>query len=361
MNILLSERINSANQYIELLADAYRKRGHTVTFDVQNVLYSNALPEVLHLQWPEAMYKWRHPLEKNRETLELIESRLNWYGRNGVPIVYTVHNLLPHSHVTDFDRAAYRAVVSAADVFVHHGPASEPLLKERYPDCKEAIHIVTPHGPYDYEEADGAETRKQYGLPQDRRIVLNFGRQRKSKGPEFISGVCRRVAGRPAGPKLCLFTIGPSPTDSNVQKVVRRVNRVIQPRFPAVCRRVDHFRDVDHREIPGIMAASDLLFLGHTKGLNSGLLVLAISYGKPVLYPDLGNFRDQADGWEWARPYKPADPGSAAAEMKTLLEQMDGSRTAGARYPNGEWLARNSWEKGVDAIAEAVERWRKHP
>ncbi|NNL99371.1 MAG: hypothetical protein HKO62_01385, partial [Gammaproteobacteria bacterium] len=149
MNILLVERINDANEYIELLAEAYEANGHTVVLDVQNFLFSSYVPDVVHLHWPEAIYRWRHRLPLDETTITLIEDRLRWYRERGAVIVYTAHNLLPHSaESADFARQIYSRMLTHVDIVLHHGTASIPLLKTELPECAGADHIVAPHGPY---------------------------------------------------------------------------------------------------------------------------------------------------------------------------------------------------------------------
>jgi len=55
LTVLIVERINDANEYTKLLAEAYKTAGLSVIFDVQNFLYSNHVPDIVHVQWPEVI------------------------------------------------------------------------------------------------------------------------------------------------------------------------------------------------------------------------------------------------------------------------------------------------------------------
>ncbi|TVQ66802.1 MAG: hypothetical protein EA360_04785 [Balneolaceae bacterium] len=350
MNILITERINASNQYIELLASAYQTQGHQVIFDVQNFLFSDFLPDFIHIHWPEALYKWRHQLKQNQDSTDLIRSRLNYFKTHHVPIAYTAHNLLPHKDVSDFDRDIYKIVIEAADILIHHGEKSIGLLKDSFDCAINKKHIICPHGPYPFVEVDHEDAKSLFKLPADKLIFLNFGRQRQSKGPDFIQHVFHSLSDGNA----FLFTIGPNPPANRTEKAIRLFKQNLQGKFPSLFRKSDEFRDVNHNEIPAIFAASDAVFLGHRSGLNSGLIAHAISYKKPVVYPNLGNFREQTEGWPWAVEYEAGDADSATSAISELITKMKTSPLPQNR-DNSIWLERNSWDHYVSTVIREVQ------
>ena len=349
MKILLAERINSANQYVEELAKAYQAAGHEVIFDVQNFLFSSFLPDVVHIQWPEAIYKWRHKL-KATEAKDLIRERLEFYTDKGVPIVYTAHNLLPHGTVSDLDQEIYELVMSYVDVVIHHGSRSIELLKDRFQFKATVKHVIAPHGPYVAEQVAEGAARKSFQLPKDRMVYLNFGRIRPNKGFDFTNAVFRKFAGQ----EPFLFTIGP--------KLMSRKERIIsklKDKIPGINQgrtkdSLTVLRDISHDEISYIFSATDVVFMGHLEGLNSGVLAQAISQGKPVVYPDLGNFREQAEGWEWQRVYEPGNVDSAAKAIREMNQRITEMKAQGMAPSNALWLEKNSWGHHVNQVLEAV-------
>jgi hypothetical protein len=112
-------------------------------------------------------------------------------------------------------------------------------------------------------------------------------------------------------------------------------------------------------EIPQIMAASDCMFLGHRAGLNSGLLALAASYGKPVVFPDIGNFRDQLQHWEWSEPYRAGDIHSARNALRRMIDRIAEYRPGNVFFDNKAWLDMHSWSKHVDTVVAAVLNQKK--
>jgi hypothetical protein len=360
MNILLCERIKTTNQYIEQLLKAYQSRGHKVILDPQNFFFSEFLPDFVHIQWPESLYLWNYKLPQDNDSIKLLKKRLDFYLQAGVPIVYTVHNLKPHKGVSSFDREFFETIINRADIVVHHGYYSKELMEKEFSQKRGEKHIICPHGPYPYSEANPKECRKKYSLPENRCTLLNFGLQRKYKGGSFINKVFKAYNNQ----EMCLFTIGPKRSseeqkDSIVQyisifndKVIAPYRMQIKSKFSNKIKTI--YRDVPNSEIPEIMAATDIVFLGHKSGLNSGQLALAATYKKPVVFPDVGNFKDQLKGWLWYESYKAGDVSSAVEALERMRKRITEYKPGTLKFNNDDWLEQNSWEKHIDGVLEAV-------
>lgn len=353
MKILLVEQFNEANQYIEELHSAYQGQGHEVILGVQNFLFSDFVPDMVHIQWPEAIYKWRWSLKKSEESLQLISQRLAFFKERGATIVYTIHNLLPHSDVADFDESCYKLFSINAEVVVHHGAATVERLRQEFPFAETATHVIAPHGPYPFTPGDKVSLRRKYGLPAGKKIFLNFGRMRKNKGLDFADEVFRGWA---KGENI-LFSIGPKKRSFSA-RVVSKLFQKLKLKNAKASGSKFHLRtykEISHSEIADIYSVADAAFLAHLDGLNSGILSLAISSGLPVVYPDLGNFEDQTKGWPFARKYKAGDKMSAIAALKEIGTMLEDS----SDRSNQEWLKENAWSKHVQIVVSAVEQKRK--
>ena len=123
MNILLGEEVLKTNQYMELIANSYQEQGHKVIFSLHNFFYSSFVPDVVHIQWPESIYKWGISLPPNAETLALVKARLAFYKQAKTKIVYTVHNIVDKKQETEFEKELFSLISGAADLLVHHGAA----------------------------------------------------------------------------------------------------------------------------------------------------------------------------------------------------------------------------------------------
>ena len=360
MKVQIAENINPANDYTELVARAYKDAGCEVVLGVSNFYSSNYVPDLLHIQWPEALYIWRHRLPNTKGGLSILTDRVDWYRSQGTLIVHTVHNLAPHnSPDPDFDRSVFEYILSNVDFFVHHGTRSIEIVRENYPNIKFNNELVCPHGPYDVHLHDRTNMCMRYGLPRGSFIILNFGRQRLNKGFFFVKNVFSAFDDQ----DYCFFTIGPNHTGKRdspglARRGVRKLRRMSARLFPGAehpVRAVTIEREFPPDEIPLILSACDMVFLGHTSGLNSGVLALAASYSKPFVYPDIGNFKEQAEG-AFCEPYEVENVDSAVEAVHRLRRRM--SDCDAAEFANA-WRQRNSWEIHVRTILDAARNARK--
>jgi hypothetical protein len=365
MNILICERITDLNLYVKYLTIAYQNRGHNAILGVQNFLFSSFLPDFIHIQWPEAIFRWRYKLPENKDTLELLNNRLLYYSKARVPIVYTAHNLLPHENVTEFIKQVYKTILLYADIIVHHGRASVSILNNTFPESRNKQNIICPFGPYflkpySYNTKDWQKARLTYKLPLSKYIFLNFGNQRLYKGSGFIKKVFRKL-----NDSSCyLFTIGPKVKDREERNIVSKIFKLLEDRVELNFNENSLFlsknirsilKNIPNEEIPRILAATDVFFLGHQDGLNSAIIPLAITHGKPVIYPELGNFGEQLDGWIWKESYEAGNIDSAIEAIKRMGKRLLNYTPGNIYFDNKKWLESKSWDKHVSKILSAVE------
>ena len=133
MLILITER-PSSNGYVESLIKAYQKQGHEVICNASNFFYSNKCPDLIHIQWPESLYKWHDYIGVDDVDYEiLIENRLKWFKSNGACIVHSIHNIVPHDDKSALDKKIFKIIITYSDILVHHCKTSIQLLIEKYP------------------------------------------------------------------------------------------------------------------------------------------------------------------------------------------------------------------------------------
>ncbi|MEW6552568.1 MAG: hypothetical protein AB1389_10620 [Campylobacterota bacterium] len=322
------------NEYVELLADEYMKKGIQVIFEEQNFLYSNFIPDIIHIQWPESIYRWKKLLQMDTEGLKLLENRINWYKQNKTKIVYTVHNLQPHDNCETFDLEVYGVFLRNADIIVHHGKNSIKLIQDKYKETINSKHIVAPHGSYPVQKLiEKNIAQKKYAIPDNKIIFTNFGLQRSYKGGDFNLEVFKALNYK----DICYFCAGMLVGDTKPFEIDQ----------DELCTR-QLYKKISPEELKDIISATDVFFLGHSSGLNSGLIHLAISYSKPIIFPDIGNFKEQADGFEFFETYEVANVESSIRAINRMLKKLEQNKNK--IFNNLEWLNKNSWENHVNMI-----------
>lgn len=343
MKILIPHN-NIINGYIPSLIKGYQNARCEVVVGKVNFYLSNYKPDILHIHWPESLYdKDCVPFDKPND---VIAKRIKWYKEQGVRIFLTIHNLRPHDEIKRKTRRnIYESVLEHTDIIIHHGHASIRLMKKEYPKIVNKTHIVCPHGHYliHYRDVPKNEARNYLKLPQHAFIILNFGKVRPYK--DF--GLLRKIFRKWRHPDKLLLVAGQYDHKENTLSRLRRKGSEFVGRYA----RKEHFyfKRVKAEDICYYFAAADLLLLSHKEGLTSGILPMAATYYKPVVYPDIGNFQEQIEGWI-GESYQCGDIVSALIALDKIVRRMD----EGLDMDNKLWLAKNSWDEHVKRILSAA-------
>jgi hypothetical protein len=345
MKILLTEK-PSENGYNQSLINAYTRAGHELTTGADAFFFSESLPDMVHIHWPESLFRWHAPRGMDSEQVSrLITGRLNWFKEHHVTIINTIHNLAPHDRAGTQDLDVYRQVIQHADILVHHCHNSVKLLTDSYPDILASKkNIVCAHGDYliEYCSVSKAQARSRYNIPPDRQVILNFGRQRPYKNEKFIASVFSRLTS--PSKYLVIAGIFDNPDNSRWLRIRNRFRK----RFPYRDRKYI-YRHFPSEELPDIITSADIIFLGQRHALNSGLLALAATYKIPVVCPDIGCFREAMENWhcEFYTAGDIDDAGRALQRMSEKIKHLENP-------DNSDWLAGNSWDHHVDMIIKAL-------
>ncbi len=343
MKILITH-YSPLNSYCSQLGDAYSKRGHQVYYNATNFYFSNIIPDILHIQWPESLYKWQININSLPHGKESLIQRLEWYKNKGTKIIHTIHNIEPHEIEHSWETEIYETILEHSDLLIHHGSNSIALLNEKYKISSKKKAIVAPHGHYlkDYKHINQDEARKKLGLPLNVFIILNFGIQRAYKNNDFLQNVFN------------MLTIENKFLVNAGHKQIQK-NHFIKRIFSALkaINKNNNIKDfnyyIPHSEISLFFNAANIVFLGHSKGLNSGILAMAATYSKPVIFPDIGNFKEQVAGWI-SESYDVNNILSAVKAVEKIALKMQSNKMP----DNTFWVKNNSWENHVKIILDNI-------
>jgi glycosyltransferase involved in cell wall biosynthesis len=220
--------------------------------------------------------------------LALIAIRLR-----GRPIVQTVHGMFDRSTTARGGRRLSRTLAArlCARTIVHTQADLDGL-----PAWFARRTVVIPHGEYGGLAASGHSAgrepaRAALGLPPDAPVTLMFGQLRPDKGLDDL------VTALAAVPSVHLLVGG---QDQGGLAPVRDALEKMGDR--AVVR--EGFLDMD--EVADLFAASDTVALPYREASQSGVLLLAYGFSRPVVvYPSGGMIEAVVDGetgWVCAQP-----------------------------------------------------------
>jgi glycosyltransferase involved in cell wall biosynthesis len=242
---------------------------------------------VCHFHWPHLVVaNCASKEEANREVQSFREMlcQLKDQGRN---ILWSIHNILPHvSRFLEADIEVCQILASEADLIHIMASKTLELTKPFYSiDPSKVIRI--PHPSYQNAQPDWVdqnEARLELGLDADEFVFLVFGAILPYKGYREMIEAFTYL--QKVGRKVTLLIAGP-PSDTHL------VNEL---KSWAVGRRnvLIHAQQIANQNLQFYFRASNVLVCPYTRTLNSGSLMMGISFGLPVIAPNVGAFADFA-------------------------------------------------------------------
>lgn len=297
----------------ELVA-GLRREGIKMLVVPGRVRSAAALPRMVEIQ--RALRAWRpqvvHVHENHDPRLLAMTA--------GYRTVLTVHDPLGHPgapELTRWENWAFRHWFRRADRFVVHGQA---LVDELAPIVGRGRIVVIPHGAWP----------RAAPLPRpDSQSVLLFGRLERYKGVEVLVGAMRLVWERRPGAKLVVAGSGEAarlvPADERVSLI---------PRY------------ISEGEVGSLLAEASLVALPYTQASQSGVGLLAISAGVPVVVSDLGALPELAHD-----PSFVFEAGNQRALADAILRHLDhGPEVRSAVLRHAE--SRFSWQRAAQLTTE---------
>ena len=251
-------------------------------------------PDVVHVHWPYDLVRWGRLHVAVVDILKLI-GLVAIARRRGAALVWTAHDLEPHEVLRPRLWAFYFWVFChQLDLLVLLSASSQAQLEAKYPALAGKPVRVIPHGHYQGEYATpppAEEARALLGLV-DRPTVLAFGQIRPYKrSVELARAFQDRAAAQGDSPQLVIA--------GYAKDVAIRAD--LSDLTTADVR--TYLDLVPHEQVPAFFGACDVAVLPYSTGsaLNSGVALLALSMGRPVVMVDtpVGRELQQLVGKEW--------------------------------------------------------------
>jgi len=197
------------------------------------------------------------------------------------PIVFTVHNVLPHEKSRLFTLAS-GLLFLLGDHFLVHSLKNKQQLIKQYGISRKQITII-PHGPLDFHvssKLSRQEARSKLNIKPEERIILLFGAIRPYKGIETAITAFGKVLKKI--PNVRLIIAGKLWEDWGPYR-----NQI---RSLHLEEHVDTFLDYVPAEMVSVFfTAADLVLLPyHHFDSQSGVGTIAVSFRKPMIVSDAG-------------------------------------------------------------------------
>ena len=301
----------------------------------------NGRPDIVHVHWLPVFgwRQWRF-LRCAVFVLRLVLLRL-W----GIPLIWTIHNLVPHeSSHPRIDWLLARIVAGLSSGLIVHGQGARQQAIETWGLRDESRFAVIPHGNYmdDYpNRVDRAAARRRLALDEAALVFLFLGAVRPYKGVLELIEAYRQLAS-----ERTVLVVAGQPLDDDFMRTVERACAAVGSiRF--------HPGFVPDEAIQVYMNAADAVVLPYRHLLSSGAALLAMSFGKPCVGPAMGCLADVLDE-SGAFLYDPESETGLLEGMRRAIDVRDTLAQMGEynRQKASQW----TWQRAAAATMALYDR-----
>jgi len=274
--------------------------------DIARLGFSTAL----HLHWLNlVLADSRSVKEAHRDRLSFL-GRLDRYREAGGRLVWTVHNILPHATRFEDEEARLSADVAERCDVIHTMAVATPEIVAPWFRIPPEKILQIPHPSYigAYEDRISREqARHELGLAPDEKVHVVLGAIRPYKGLSELLNAWDTIAGDGTARRL---VIAGGPTDeAGVDELLDRAAA-----HPSV---LLHAGPVAPADVQIYLRAADNAVLPYVRSLNSGALLLALTFGLPAVVPAGGGLAEVVDE-RFARSFAIDDPASLVAALRDI-------------------------------------------
>ena len=304
------------NPYQKLLLNHLQDLGVEVegsgTYRIFSLLrsaFSHWKPDILHLHWHHPFLLGSNMIKTIIKSVSfIIELLILKLFR--VKIVWTVHNITNHEEKFRSMELFFSKILSRlCDKIIVHSPAAKKKVIEVYGANRNFSIVVIPLGNYinSYKNVvNKSEARNQLKIGIENLVYLYFGQIRPYKGiPELVEAFkklnCPQakllIAGKPLNNEIAYDILKRCEENENIEIF---------------------FEFIPADEIQTYMNAADVVVLPYRDFLTSAAVILAMSFGKPIIVPAIGCMLDILD-IKGSIMYNPLEKESLLKAMKKTL------------------------------------------
>ena len=256
-------------------------------------------PDVVHVQFLPML---RSPLPID-----------HWFVRycqwRGIPVVLTVHDLLPHDTGIRH-QAIYQRLYAEVDALICHSAHIRARLRTEFAVADEKISVI-PHGPFffDLPGGDSATAMADLGVNPGQHMVLWQGILLPYKGVDLLLQAWVEVERRSKDVCLVVLGTGESALVATLQAQARE-SGLRNVRF--------HPRFCTAKELVSAYEAAEVVVYPYRAITTSGALATGLALGKAIVASRLPVFEELLTDGESARLVRPED----ATEMAEAILEL---------------------------------------
>lgn len=273
---------NKSNQYVQNTEACIKAAGYEVIDFPRNLKSIGMLRgvRIANLNWYESA-----------DTVKNILARMGliyYLKLVGMKIVFTCHNKLPHNTMHPvLSKLLMKLLCRESDAIVGLCTDTVDVLAQivgKRSLIEKKFHLV-PHVTYDGSYTESSENfRAELSVPSEAFVVLAVGMVRRYKNIDLLLQAAKQMD------KKIVFLIAGSCDDEQYRAELLDLCKDM-PNIHTM------FRFIEDDEMVKLLNTADLVVMpyGSESSLNSGAAIMAMTYGKCVLCPEIGTLKDIPD------------------------------------------------------------------
>ncbi len=269
--------------------------------------------------------------------------------RMGLRIAWTCHNLFPHeSRSRAVDYLVRLVLAHVSDFVIVHSLAAKRGVRRCFGRFRGVVYVPLGHMVGHYPNTVSRdEARARLGVPGGATVYLLLGNIRPYKGVEELIEAFKQLP----DPDSILLLAG-SVAPEFGQPEVQHYRASLLERIAGDARIRAHFELVPDEDLQLYFNAADLAVLPFRKVLTSASLILALSFGVPVVMPRIASIMEYVND----RVAYLMAPGERLDEALARARARRRSGALEAGQPVVDWVSRFDWNTGARVVAEAFRR-----
>ena len=312
---------NTKNPYYTMIGEELISRGTDFKYindfqKIEEILEKK--PVLVHFHQPEPYY---HAENREKTLIKANEflDKLRNIKIHRAKVVFTMHNPLPHNRkFQDIDEMVNKELCELSDRIIVLGQCAKEILVDKQ-GVNTAISVINhpSYRGYYGPKPNKNQTRKELGLPTDAMIFGNVGHIKPYKGLEFIIESFTKFSDSQTSSKqLVLCLVG----SSHDKEYIKFIQEKYSKKNILIIN-----RDLSDSDLIKFVSAMDYSVFAFKDIWASSSVVLSLSYGVPVIVPELGCMSEYVQQLDNGLLYHPKDHTSLIEtfELAMNLEYYD--------------------------------------
>lgn len=261
---------------------------------------------------------------------------LNWKKKK---IVWTVHNLVPHSKSPWYNAILRWLLLRfSAKIHIMSRATAELSYLRKYKDKV----IFIPHGDYfcSYPKSD-LNVRARYGIEGSKNIILFLGAVQPYKNVDVLISAYKKAFPTFKAPVLLICgKVEPESYGDELVEISKGMENVILD--------MKFVRDED---LSAYISSAEILVAPYSyrSSLNSGTILLAFSYGKTVICPDIACVKDIQEETDCLYSYHYESAEEHILRLSEIFKQINAAPEQNEMLKRKsqlalEYMKKHSWE-----------------